>query len=79
MTTRKNLPDPFDDIERPHPLVAESLGDAANGQPLTVRLGDDLWSDFLRVADESTDPSAPSRPGSPLPLLDGMKGILQWD
>jgi hypothetical protein len=79
MTTRKDLPDPFDDIERPHPLVAESMGNAAQGQPLTVRLGDDLWSDFLRVADESSDPHTPPRPASALPLLDGMKGILQWD
>ncbi len=79
MTTRKDPPDPFDDIERPHPLVADSMGDAAPGQPLTVRLGDDLWSDLLRVANDSSDPNAPPRSPSPLPLLDGMKGILQWD
>ena len=45
---------------------------------MTVRLGD-LWSDFIRVADEARDPEAPRKPGSAVPLLDEMKGILQWD
>lgn len=78
MTTRKSVPRPFDDIEKQHPLVAESIGDEAPAPPLTVRLGD-LWSDFLRVADEPSDPDAPRRSASALPLLDDMKGILQWD
>lgn len=78
MTTRKDLPHPFDDIEKPHPLVAEFIGDGAPAPPLTVRLGD-LWSDFLRIPDERSDPDAPQRPASALPLLDDMKGILQWD
>jgi hypothetical protein len=77
MTNRKNKPDPFNDIEQPHPLVVETTGDRA-AAPLTVRLGY-LWSDFLRVADDRSDPAAPHRPGSVLPLLDDMKGILQWD
>ena len=77
MTTRKDQPDPFDDIEKPHPLVVETIGDGA-AAPLTVRLSDP-WSDFLRVADERSDPAAPPRSGSALPLLDDMKGILQWD
>ena len=25
------------------------------------------------------DPEAPKKPGSAVPLLDEMKGILQWD
>jgi hypothetical protein len=78
MTTRKGLPHRFNDIEKPHPLVAESIGDGPPIQPLTVRLGD-LWSDLLRVADEHSDPDAPQRSASALPLLDDMKGILQWD
>ena len=76
MTTRKDQPDPFDDIEKPHPLVVESDGDSS--VPLTVRLSDP-WSDFLRVADKRSDPDAPQRSPSALPLLDDMKGILQWD
>ena len=77
MTTRKDQPDPFDDIEKPHPLVVEAIGDGAS-LPLTVRLSD-AWSDFLRVADKPSDADAPPRSPSALPLLDDMKGILQWD
>jgi hypothetical protein len=67
------------DIERPHPTVADSLGDGL-GTPLTVRLGD-MWSDFVRVADQARDPEAPkdARSQGSVPLLDDMKGILQWD
>jgi hypothetical protein len=68
------------DIERPHPTVADELGGEPGGRPMTVRLGD-LWSDFIRVADEARDPENPAnkKPGSAVPLLDEMKGILQWD
>jgi len=76
MTIHKDQPDQFDDIETPHPLVVEAIGDAS--VPLTVRLSDP-WSDFLRVADKRSDPDAPKRSPSALPLLDDMKGILQWD
>ena len=77
MTPKKPSP-LFGDIEKPHPTVADDLGDESGGEPMTVRLGD-LWSDFIRVADEARDPEAPRRPGSVVPLLDEMKGILQWD
>jgi hypothetical protein len=77
MTNRKDQPDPFNDVEKPHPLVVESNGDAPSA-PLTVRLSDP-WSDFLRVADERSDPDSRQRSASALPLLDDMKGILQWD
>ena len=77
MTTRKDQPDQFDDIEKPHPLVVEPIGDGV-AAPLTVRLSDP-WSDFLRVADERSDSDPPQRSGSAVPLLDDMKGILQWD
>ena len=78
MTTRKDKPDDkFDDIEKPHLLIVETSGDAAP-VPLTVRLSDP-WSDFPRVADRRADPDAPQRSPSAVPLLDDMKGILQWD
>jgi hypothetical protein len=77
MTIRKDQPDPIDDVEKSHPLAVEGTGDAAP-TPLTVRLSDP-WSDFLRVADERSDPDAPPRSAPGLPLLDDMKGILQWD
>jgi len=77
MTTRKDQPDQIDDIEKPHLLAVEPAGDGPS-VPLTVRLSDP-WSDFLRVADKRSDPDAPPRSPSALPLLDDMKGILQWD
>lgn len=78
MKIHKDQPDPFDDIEQPHPLVVEGIGHGASSPPLTVRLSEP-WRDFLRVADERTDHDAPPRSGAALPLLDDMKGILQWD
>jgi hypothetical protein len=77
MTTREDQPDKFDDIEKPHLLVVEGKG-AESPVPLTVRLSDP-WSDFLRVPDRRSDPDAPQRSPSAVPLLDDMKGILQWD
>jgi hypothetical protein len=77
MTIRKIKPDSFDDVERQHPLVVEPAADGV-AAPVTVRLSDP-WSDFLRVADKRSDPDAPQRAPSALPLLDDMKGILQWD
>ena len=86
---RNHKPDShaFSDLERPHPVVADSIGDGPDAEPLAVRLGE-LWSDFIRVADEARDPDV-SRPpsagsiaekaGHAIPLLDDMKGILQWD
>ena len=67
---------PSTDVERAHPIVADSHGDEA--QPLAVRL-EDVWSDFLRAAEETRQPDSPRRPGSAVPILDDMKGILQWD
>jgi len=78
MTNRKDLPKSVGDIERPHETVVDSFGDGVEREPLTVRLGD-LWNDFVRVADERRDPDAAPRTTSALPLLDDMKGILQWD
>jgi hypothetical protein len=65
------------DEEKPHPTVVEGVGDES-GEPIAVRLGE-LWSEFLRVSDEAHDPDAPKRSPSAVPLLDEMKGILQWD
>jgi hypothetical protein len=78
MSTQKQNSASLSDIEKPHPTVADDLGDESGGEPMTVRLGD-LWSDFIRVADEARDPEAPRKPSSAVPLLDEMKGILQWD
>ena len=78
MTNPKDSSPLTGDIEKPHPTVADDLGDGSDGQPVTVRLGD-LWSDFIRVAEEARDPDAPRKRGSAVPLLDEMKGILQWD
>ena len=83
MTTRKDFPKPFGDIEKRHETVADSLADGLGAEPLIaepliVRLGD-LWSDLIPVADERRDPEAPPRSPSALPLLDDMKGTLQWD
>jgi hypothetical protein len=77
MTTRRTYPDPFDDIEKPTLTVAEGFGDRIPAQPLAVRLGD-LWTDFLRAGPDS-GAADPPRPAPSVPLLDEMKGILQWD
>ena len=74
MTTSRKPSPPFGDIEMPHPTASELVGDA-EAQPMTVRLGD-LWSDFVRAAEETRDQK---KPGSAVPILDDMKGILQWD
>jgi hypothetical protein len=78
MTDRKAPPPSVTDVERPHLTVADSTGDELGAEPLTVRLGD-LWSEFIRVADEARDPLTPRKSTAAVPLLDDMKGILQWD
>ena len=76
MTNRKDSAKSFSDIEKRHETVADSFGDGLVHEPLTVRLGD-LWNDFVRGPDGERDASP--RSSSALPLLDEMKGILQWD
>jgi hypothetical protein len=66
------------DLERSHPTVADSIGDELGGEPLIIKLGD-LWSDLVRAAGASRDTESPRRSISGVPLLDDMKGILQWD
>jgi hypothetical protein len=77
MSDSKSDAQAFSDLEKPHPVVVDSPGDEP-GEPIAVRLGD-LWSEFIRVADEARDPNAPRKSPAAVPLLDGMKGILQWD
>ena len=77
MNTPRKSPPFVGDIEKPHPTVADDLGDES-ALPIAVRLGD-LWSEFVRVADEARDPEAPKKPHSAVPLIDEMQGILQWD
>ena len=80
MTKRKDLPKSFSDIEKPHETVADLFGDGLAREPLTVRLGD-LWNGYIRTDDQRNPDASPRSPRSPsaLPLLDDMKGILQWD
>ena len=78
MTEPKDLSPLVGDIERPHPTVADSIGGELGAEPLTVRLGD-LWADFMRVANHARDPEASKGSTPNVPLLDEMKGIIQWD
>lgn len=78
MIKRKDLSPLVGDIERPHPTVADSVGGTLGAEPLTVKLGD-LWADFMKVANQARDPEAPKGSTAAVPLLDDMKGILQWD
>jgi hypothetical protein len=78
MTERKDLSPLVGDIERVHPIVADSIGGELGAEPLTVRLGD-LWADFMRVASQARDAEAPRGSTPTVPLLDDMKGIRQWD
>jgi hypothetical protein len=77
MIPPRDLPNPFDDVEKPHPLVADSA-DGAPSQPLAVRLGD-LWADLLRVDDGASDPESRSQSRPAMALLDHMKGVMEWD
>lgn len=73
---------PLVDLEKPHPTVVDSLDDASGlgdeAAPMAVTIGD-LWSDFIRVADEARDPDSARKSNSALPILDEMRGILEWD
>jgi len=80
MKKRKERSQPIADVERLHPTVAEPFGDRLGAEPLSVRLGDS-WSDFVRAPDQAADQTKAKDPRSRggVPLLDDMKGILQWD
>jgi hypothetical protein len=77
MSTPKSFPKPFGDTETRHETVVDPSRDGLGAEPLTVRLTDS-WSDLMRGGEARGDPEAP-RSSSALPLLDEMKGILQWD
>ena len=77
MSTRKGFPKPFGDTEKRHETVVDPSPDGLGAAPLTVQLTDS-WSDLMPAAEERRDPDAP-RSSSAVPLLDEMKGILQWD
>jgi hypothetical protein len=78
MTKLKDLSPLVAEIERPHATVVDSIGGELGAELLTVRLGD-LWADFARVANQARNPEAPKESTPTVPLLDDMKGILQWD
>jgi hypothetical protein len=73
MTNPKGLPR-FTDKEAPRPTVF----DDAEMPPLTVRLSG-LWSDYVRGVNAGRNPDAARESSSSIPLLDDMKGILQWE
>jgi hypothetical protein len=77
MIKRKDRSPLAGDVERSHPTVADSIGDELGSEPLIIRLGD-MWSDLVRSG-ESRNTESPTRSNSAVPLLDDMKGILQWD
>ena len=79
MKKRKERSPLIADIERQHPTVAERA-DGLGAEPLNVRLSDS-WSDFVRDATAPDDRDKPkdSRSRGGVPLLDDMKGILQWE
>lgn len=79
MKKRKERSPLIVDIERQHPTVAER-GDGLGAEPLNVRLGDS-WSDFVRDGDalDNQGKTKDSRSRGGVPLLDDMKGILQWE
>ena len=76
MTNPKGLPR-FPDPESRPPL-ADIVDAEADGQHLASRLGD-LWSDYVRGVNAGRDPDTPRKSSSSLPILDDMKGILQWE
>lgn len=76
MTTPRKPSSFVGDVERPHPTSSERFGDEAQTMP--VRLGDS-WSEFVQAAEGTNDADAPKRLGYSVPILDDMKGILQWD
>jgi hypothetical protein len=77
MSTHKDFPKQFGDTEKRHETVVDSSRDGLGAEPLTTRLADS-WSDLIPASDERRNPDAP-RSSSAVPLLDEMKGILQWD
>ena len=76
MTNPKGLPK-FTDKEAPRQTVTDAFDDGEI-PPLTVRLGG-LWSDYVRGINAGRDPHAVRDSGASVPLLDDMKGILQWE
>jgi len=78
MIKRNDRSLPAGDIEGSHPTVADSIGDELGTEPLIVRLGD-LWSDFAEAGELRNTESTTRYRRSAVPLLDDMKGILQWD
>jgi hypothetical protein len=77
MSTHKGFPKPFADTEKRHETVVDPSRDGLGAEPLTIRVSDS-WSDLMRASEERRAPDAP-RSSSAVPLLDEIKGILQWD
>ena len=76
MTNPKGIPR-FTDKEAERQTVRDAFNDVEM-PPLTVRLSG-LWSDYVRGINAGRNPDAPADCSSSIPLLDDMKGILQWE
>jgi hypothetical protein len=77
MSTPKGFPKLFGDTATRHETVVDPSRDGLGAEPLTVPVADP-WSDLMRSGEGRREPDS-SRSSSALPLLDEMKGILQWD
>ena len=77
MTDPRGLPR-FTDVERAVPPTSELIDVGEERVPFVVKLGD-LWSDYIRGVNAGRDPDSPPSSASSVPLLDDMKGVLQWE
>jgi hypothetical protein len=77
MTDPRGLPR-FKDVERAVIPTSELIDVGEEQVPFVVKLGG-LWSDYIRGVNVGRDPDAPPTSASSVPLLDDMKGILQWE
>ena len=77
MTNPKGIPR-FPDAEKTPPPVTDIVDTDIGAEPLAVRLSD-LWNDYVRGVNAGRDPDTERKSSSSLPILDDMKGILQWE
>ena len=77
MSTHKDFPKPIGDTEARHQAVADPSRGGLGAESSEARLADS-WSDLERSGEQPTNRDGP-RSSSAVPLLDEMKGILQWD
>ena len=66
------------ELEKEHPIVADSPNADESEPILSVRTGGDVWTEFVREPRKESEPESP-RPNGTVPLLDEMTGIRQWE